>query len=403
MSFYGQKTNSKNLSETRHLLESIKCYNFLNLDCDLSLLDDICINEEDFELLLDVIDIIGYDNNAIKLINQHLPREYDLAKFPKELLSEMLESSPTFDIISGNSHADIKLWNSKTGELVETLNGHTGAVLCVCCSPNGKYIASASSDGTVIIWNAIKYILIHKLIDPTSHHRRIETICYSHDSKFIVSGAHDIKIWNAKTGQLLNTLIEHTKAIQTVCYSPDNKFIISGSDDYSINIWNATSGKLIKTLHEDSAIHCVCYSFDNKLIASASDGTNIKIWNANTGELCETLFGHTDTIFSVSFSTDNKLIISGSADNSIKIWDAQKYILLNTLNGHIDWVWSVFFSADNKLIISGSADCTIKIWDTEKYTLINTLNDNNHIYSVCCLSKYCNGELQDKITKLLKN
>ena len=81
MSFYHQKTNIGNLPHWKHLLESFKCYDFFGLEMDPKLLFDLEIPSEGFELLLEVIELIGYDEDMIKLINKNIPNEYDLSKF----------------------------------------------------------------------------------------------------------------------------------------------------------------------------------------------------------------------------------------------------------------------------------------------------------------------------------
>ena len=91
----------------------------------------------------------------------------------------------------------------------------------------------------------------------------------------------------------------------------DNKRIVSGSSDHSIKIWNAESGELINTLNgHTGSVNSVCFSSDNERIISGSGDRSIKIWNTATGQLIKTLNGHTDTIWSVccSPSYDNVLI-----------------------------------------------------------------------------------------------
>jgi WD40 repeat protein len=46
----------------------------------------------------------------------------------------------------------VNLW-SKDGNLINTLKGHSDSVFAVSFSPDGKRLASASKDTTVIVWN----------------------------------------------------------------------------------------------------------------------------------------------------------------------------------------------------------------------------------------------------------
>ena len=70
------------------------------------------------------------------------------------------------------------------------------------------------------------------------------SVAYSPDGMRIISGSDDktIQIWDAQSGKLENTLEGHTSSVLSVAYSPDGMRIISGSDDKTIRIWDAQSG-----------------------------------------------------------------------------------------------------------------------------------------------------------------
>ena len=305
MSFYGQKTNIGNFPDWLHILESIKCHDFLGLKRDI-LSKDLEIPEKGFESLLSVVDLIGYNANSTKLVIKNLPKEYDLSKLNKELVRKILEFN-NYRIVSASGNG-IKIWNAGTGELINTLNGHTYDVYSVCISSDHKRIVSGSRDNS-------------------------------------------IKIWNATNGELINTLNGHTSWVYSVCFSPDNKRIVSGSSDNSIKIWDADTCELINTLNGHTySVRTLCFSSVNKKIVSGSDDNSIKIWNADTGELINTLNGHTNSVYSVRFSSDlvaeaqvlnNKRIISGSSDDTIKIWNSVSGELIKTLNDHTNCVRSV--------------------------------------------------------------
>jgi len=123
----------------------------------------------------------------------------------------------------------------------------------------------------------------------------------------------------------------------------------------------------------------VAFSPDGQRVVSGSDDDTLKIWDANTGKELQTLKGHTWWVHSVSFSPDGQRIVSGcgaghvpkelgGSDNTLKIWDANTGKELHTLTGHTDAVRSVAFSPDGQRIVSGSEDKTVKIWDASEQT-----------------------------------
>ncbi len=65
-------------------------------------------------------------------------------------------------VISGSEDNTIKIWNSITGQIKRTLNGHTGTVNYLSVTPDGNYLVSAE-DKSARIWNLQTGILIREL------------------------------------------------------------------------------------------------------------------------------------------------------------------------------------------------------------------------------------------------
>ena len=72
-----------------------------------------------------------------------------------------------------------------------------------------------------------------------------------------------------------------------------------------------------------SSVGSVSFSPNGKRIVSGSDDNTVKIWDAETGKLIRSLTGHSDSVRSVSFNPNGTRIVSGSFDNTIIIWDAK--------------------------------------------------------------------------------
>lgn len=86
--------------------------------------------------------------------------------------------------------------------------------------------------------------------------------------------------------------------------------------------------------HDDHVITCL--QFCGNRIVSGSDDNTLKVWSATTGKCLRTLVGHTGGVWSSQMS--GSIIISGSTDRTLKVWDAESGVCIHTLYGHTSTV-----------------------------------------------------------------
>lgn len=414
LTFYGKNINSANYPEWKHILEMIICRDYFSLPIDASLLYNLTVPMEGFDLLIETATLFDYINDyeLIRTIKNNFPYDYDLSKLSNDFIKEIIGISDQ-KIISGSTDKTIKIWDMDTGQLLKTLHANS-KVYSVSISSDNQKIASGCNNRSIKIWNALTGQLLNTIIG--AHTEYITSVSFSGDCLKIVSGCgidpaeltSSIKIWDVETGKLLNTLNgAHTKSISRVSFSPDNLKIVSGSFDKSIKIWDVNTGQLLNTLNEHiNWVYDVAFSSDNLKIVSCSDNETVKLWDIVSGQLLNTFIpnSHKKSALNVSFSSDNLKIVSGSSDKSIKIWDTVTGQLLNTLNGaHTQGVLCVLFSADNLKIVSSSQDESIKIWDATTGQLLNTLVGHTDWVGSITLSKSSYLTLNKKLIDYLNN
>jgi WD40 repeat protein len=223
------------------------------------------------------------------------------------------------------------------------------------------------------------------------HDHVVESVAWSPDGKRLATGSEDrtVKVWDAASGKELLTLRGHTEQVTSVAWSPDGQRLSTGSWDDTAKVWDAASGRELLTLrgHND-LVSSVAWSPDGTQLATGSmEGgypkTGVaKVWAAVSGHELLTLRGHKLPVFSVAWSPKTMRLATASGDGTAKVWDAASGQLLLTLSDNDDGVFSVAWSPDGKRLATGSWDQTAKVWDATSGKELLRLNSHSGKISV---------------------
>jgi dipeptidyl aminopeptidase/acylaminoacyl peptidase len=259
------------------------------------------------------------------------------AVYPGLTAVSMLAISPDGSLTAsaGRGERDVHLWLTESGEAVRVLNGHSGEITGLAFSPEGRWLLSASQDGS-------------------------------------------LRIWDTQTGESKLILAENLGWLHAVAISPDGKLAAAGvwSQPGLIYVWDwqaaLQANGPIEPLHTIEAseifINALAFSPDNLLLASAGLDGNVKLWDVASAleegaslRLVGLLQGHTNSVTSLAFSPDGNSLASSSADASVIVWDVAKGTLRRLLPGAPEAVISVAYSADGLWLAASSAGL-IRLW-----------------------------------------
>jgi WD40 repeat protein len=287
-------------------------------------------------------------------------------------------------LASAGNDGTIMIWDTLTDSVLTTLREHAGSVLAVAYSPDGRTLASASADHTLRIWDAATG---HELRTLPGHEDWVRDVAYSPDGRTLASASNDgtVKIWDAATGQPVQTLLGHANLVTSVAYSPDSRTLASASNDHTVKLWDVASGRETRTLPGHTAVVLgVAYSPDGRTLASASADGTVRTWDAATGHVLQILIGHGDWVRDVAYSPDGRTLASASQDHTVRIWEVATGQELRTLRGHTAPVWGVSYSPDGRTLASASQDHTVRIWEVATGQERRTLR--GHAAQVSCVS-----------------
>jgi WD40 repeat protein len=328
-----------------------------------------------------------------------------------------------------NQNQEVNLWNSKTGQLVDSFNNtkedfdvdidYLGSV---CFSFDGKYIIATDLKN----WCVNVYDINNRELFLVLGNSEGMITCASFSptgSRILISGWwNNAAILDSITGRETIILQGHVGNIYMSLYSSDGTKIITVGADKSIKTWDANNGLLLSAINfqhrvlalssrgnfiiselitggtiavvhdlktgqelfqlkgHDGLIKTAIFNLNDSQIITGDYNGRIIIWCLRSGKLLISFETHTFGVSSVSFDAKNKMLLSTGAGIA-KIWDIKKRESFSLLSGHSCPVFDASFSPDGNWIVTASADKTAKIWSAKTGLEIFSLNKHKEAVS----------------------
>jgi WD40 repeat protein len=242
------------------------------------------------------------------------------------------------------------------------------AVWGLATSPDGHWIATCGTDGTVKLWDAQGCKLVRTL---RGHNDLIWCVAFSPDSKYLASGSGDARIWEVSTGREVQRLPGHEKLVTGLAFHPNRPWLVSCSYDGQVILWHFREGKKLAVLHRlGSRVYDVAFAPDGRRLAAACADRRVALWSLADAPGAPTpptrlLEGHPSEVWAVAFSADGRYLATGSNPGVIILWNAWTFQRIATLRATTTEVRGLSFSHDSRLLAGAAYLGPTVVWDLQ--------------------------------------
>ena len=263
------------------------------------------------------------------------------------------------------------------------LRGHTKGVHQIAFSPDQRYLATASADGSIRLWAMTAQTIYNTNLEPshvllwsTSEQTNLQdnsnqgvepcqnstctqtdgaavdgtiadnpaadnpaadnpaadiiSLSFSPNGRQIAAVAKNspaVKVWSVDSGAL-ELQLTHSAVATHVLFSPTGQWIATAHSDRSISVWQANTGKLLAHLPQATETNSIYFSPDGQFLLSINSSRTVQLWRLTldpTGGLSitkVTTLAHPTAISQAIFSPTGRWIATASADGVVRLWNA---------------------------------------------------------------------------------
>ena len=260
-------------------------------------------------------------------------------------------------------------------------NGHSKSINHLEISQDSKFILSTASDNTAKLWDSKTGKLLRTL-DGHSHFVSSARFLTGGNKAYTSSWDKSIKFWDLYSGKCLKTFNCSTEAITSLSISADEKTIAFNTIEGQVKLIDAETGTEILSFKGAEQVSEVEFYSNGKLIAGACGDNTVKIWDTKKGKVVQILKGAGGSLTHIKFLPNKPQICGLSEDNCLRIWDITQSRALQTLKamddleGNFAHLCSFAFNGNGTRLTASSEKGALITWDAQsgKQLLFNRVS-----------------------------
>jgi WD40 repeat protein/biotin carboxyl carrier protein len=265
------------------------------------------------------------------------------------------------------------------GEQMTELNGHTGAITGLAVSPDGRLIAAASTDRTVLLWGWPEGAPCAVLRHPAEVYAVAFAPAVSPGYRLLTGCADGrARLWGISArGDVEGPAVlpgGPGAAIRAVAFSLEGRRLAAGGEDKRLGVWDGASDQFLYWLGAEGnpsecahqgAVTAIHFTPDGHLISAGRDNV-LQVWELGDGgaRLAARLPGRTGDAADLGISQDGGRVLFDQGDE-LRVLDWRAGTSVGSIRSRRQGRFQGFaaFSPAGGMILTASDNGRIQLWN----------------------------------------
>jgi WD40 repeat protein/tetratricopeptide (TPR) repeat protein/predicted Ser/Thr protein kinase len=269
------------------------------------------------------------DDNTGRVWDAHTGKPATTTLTHNGLVHATVGSPNGHTVLTVSDDRSVRLWDLASGTLLRSKTAsHAVAPRAPTnlTSPNGKHELEVKDREVRVVTLAGEPVSAIM-----SHDEKVELATFSPDGKWIVTATSEgtVRVWDAASGRPRpapggngQVTMRLASVVNAVAFTPDNRRLATASNDNTAQIFDLATGELlIQPMRHEGSVNDVTFSPDSVRLATAGNDRTARVWDTVVGTALTPPLEHPHAVLGVRFSPDGHSLITTTSVGRQRTWD----------------------------------------------------------------------------------